>query len=91
VGGGRRTIGWQTDNEFGGPVCFCETCRPDSQGWLRAKYSTLDELNRAWGTHLWSHRYTTWGEIQIPSATGSGWRLAGDGYLGSHTPNSRSS
>ena len=81
-----NVIGWQTDNEFGGPVCFCDTCRADFQDWLRAKYGTLDELNRAWGTYFWSHQYTTWGEIQIPSATGSGWRLAGEGHLSTHNP-----
>jgi len=81
-----NVIGWQTDNEFGGPVCFCETCRADFQDWLRARYATLDELNRRWGTHFWSHTYTTWGEIQIPSGTGSGWRLAGEGHLSTHNP-----
>ena len=62
----QNVIGWQTDNEFGGPVCFCDTCRAEFQDWLRARYDTLDELNRAWGTHFWGHRYGTWGEIQLP-------------------------
>ncbi|MFB3881880.1 MAG: beta-galactosidase [Armatimonadota bacterium] len=79
-------IGWQTDNEFGGPVCFCETCRADFQDWLRAKYGTLEELNARWGTHFWGQKYTTWGEIQIPSVTFSGHRLAGDGHLSTHNP-----
>lgn len=65
-----NVIGWQTDNEFGGPVCFCDTCRADFQDWLRTRYGTLDELNRAWGTHFWGHRYGTWGEIQIPDNDG---------------------
>jgi beta-galactosidase len=79
-------IGWQTDNEFGGPVCFCDTCRADFQDWLRAKYGTIDELNRAWGTHFWSHKYTTWGEIQIPHPSGRAGRLAGPDYLSTHNP-----
>ncbi len=61
-----NVVGWQTDNEFGNPVCFCDTCRADFQDWLRAKYGTLDALNQAWGTHFWGHLYKTWGEIQIP-------------------------
>jgi len=61
-----NVIGWQTDNEFSGPVCYCPTCRANFQDWLRARYGTLDELNRAWGTHFWGHRYGTWGEIQVP-------------------------
>ena len=61
-----NVIGWQTDNEFGHPFCYCDTCRADWQDWLRARYATLDELNRAWGTHFWGHKYGTWGEVQIP-------------------------
>jgi len=59
-------IGWQTDNEFGHPFCFCDTCRDEFQSWLRARYGTIDELNRAWGTHFWGHKFGTWGEIVIP-------------------------
>jgi beta-galactosidase len=84
--GAPNVIGWQTDNEFGGPVCFCETCRADFQDWVRAKYGTLDELNKRWGTHFWGQKYTTWGEIQIPSVTFSGHRLAGEGHLSTHNP-----
>ncbi|NLS75940.1 MAG: beta-galactosidase [Chloroflexi bacterium] len=61
-----NVIGWQTDNEFGGPVCYCDSCRAEFQDWLRRKYGALDELNRAWGTHFWGQRYGTWGEIDIP-------------------------
>jgi beta-galactosidase len=61
-----NVIGWQTDNEFGNPVCHCDTCRKEFQQWLRSKYGTLDELNRAWGTHFWGHKFKTWAEIVIP-------------------------
>ncbi len=59
-------IGWQTDNEFGGTDCRCSICRAEFQDWLRKKYGTLDELNRAWGNHFWGLEFTTWGEITIP-------------------------
>jgi beta-galactosidase len=65
-----NVIGWQTDNEFGGPVCYCDTCRGEFQDWLRSRYGTLDQLNAAWGTHFWGHRYGTWGEIQLPEDFG---------------------
>jgi beta-galactosidase len=80
-----NVIGWQTDNEFGGPVCFCNTCRGEFQDWLRDKYGTLEELNRRWGTHFWGHRYTSWGEIQLPDGSSRS-RLAGEGYLSTHNP-----
>ena len=68
--GAANVIGWQTDNEFSGPQCFCPTCRADFQDWLRQRYGTLDELNRAWGTHFWGHKFGTWGEIVIPDNPG---------------------
>jgi beta-galactosidase GanA len=61
-----NVIGWQTDNEFGHPFCHCPTCRQDFQDWLRQKYGTIEELNRAWGAHFWGHLYYRWDEIHIP-------------------------
>jgi beta-galactosidase len=61
-----NVIGWQTDNEFGGPQCYCDTCRAEFQDWLRSRYASLGELNRAWGTFFWGQCYNTWGEIQLP-------------------------
>jgi beta-galactosidase len=61
-----NVIGWQTDNEFGGPVCFCDTCRAEFHDWLRAHYGSLNELNRAWGTFFWGQGYGEWCEIPLP-------------------------
>lgn len=66
-----NVIGWQTDNEFGGPYCYCDTCRTEFQDWLRNKYGTLDALNRAWGNHFWGHLVSRWDEIIIPGDFGS--------------------
>ncbi len=66
-----NVIGWQTDNEFGHPFCYCASCRAAFQGWLRARYGSLDGLNRAWGTHFWGHRVQDWAEITIPDDAGS--------------------
>lgn len=66
-----NVIGWQTDNEFGHPVCYCDSCRHGFQNWLRRKYETLDRLNAAWGTHFWGHRYGRWDEIVVPDDNGS--------------------
>jgi beta-galactosidase len=81
-----NVIGWQTDNEFGGPHCFCPTCGAAFQDWLRAKYGTLDELNRAWGTHFWGQRYGTWGEIQLPEGDGRARDASADTLLSTHNP-----
>jgi beta-galactosidase len=64
-----NVIGWQTDNEFGHPFCYCDSCRVSFQDFLRDKYGTLDELNRAWGMHFWGHIIQDWAEITIPEAS----------------------
>ncbi len=67
-------IGWQIDNEFGGEACHCTSCLAEFQDWLRARYGSLDELNRAWGNHFWGLKCSTWGEITIPDyATDREW------------------
>lgn len=59
-------IGWQTDNEFGHPFCYCPSCRAEFQDWLREKYGSVDKLNAAWGAHFWGQQVGAWGEIVIP-------------------------
>ncbi|RPJ39847.1 MAG: beta-galactosidase [Planctomycetaceae bacterium] len=67
-------IGWQIDNEFGGEECFCPSCLAQFQNWLRRRYSSLEELNRAWGNHFWGLKFTAWDEITIPDcATDRPW------------------
>lgn len=70
-GGTPNVIGWQTDNEFGGPVCYCDSCRGAFQDWLRQRYGTLAALHRAWGTHFWGHEARAWSEIVIPDDPGA--------------------
>lgn len=62
-----NVIGWQTDNEFGGPVCYCEACRGAFQDWLRDRYGTLEALNRAWGNHFWGQKHSAWAEVVLPT------------------------
>lgn len=59
-------IGWQIDNELGGPDCYCQTCRAAWQDWLHKRFSNIENLNRRWGTIFWGHTYRTWNEIPIP-------------------------
>jgi beta-galactosidase len=61
-----NVIGWQTDNEFGGPICYCPTCRATFHDWLKARYGTLKAVNEAWGTHFWGHVLRDWEEIPLP-------------------------
>jgi len=59
-------LGWQIDNEVGGPKCFDPTSRAAFQAWCRHKYQTLEVLNSDWGTIFWGHTYHAWKEIPLP-------------------------
>ena len=52
----KAVVAWQTDNELYCEFseCHCPSCQENFRLWLRAKYGTLDALNRAWGTQFWS-------------------------------------
>lgn len=69
-------VGWQIDNEFGGNDCRCDQCRAGFREWLKTRYSSLDELNRAWGTHFWGQRFHAWDEIPIPDARVGDWAIS---------------
>ena len=56
---------WHLSNEYGGE-CRCELCQEAFRGWLKARYGTLDNLNHAWWTSFWAHRYTDWAQVEAP-------------------------
>ncbi len=59
-------IGWQTDNELAANDCHCENCTRGFRSWLKTKYEILDNLNRAWGTVVWSGEYSDWMQVRTP-------------------------
>jgi beta-galactosidase len=62
-------MGWQIDNELGGPKSYDPATRAAFQEWSERKYKTLGALNQAWGTVFWGHTYQTWSEIPLPGNT----------------------
>ncbi|HEX2948297.1 MAG TPA: beta-galactosidase, partial [Armatimonadota bacterium] len=60
--------GWQVDNEIAGDgfTCWCPRCQQAFQDWLHSHYGSLEQLNEAWQTGVWSQRYTDWRQIPIP-------------------------
>jgi beta-galactosidase len=69
-------VGWQIDNEFGGNDCRCDKCRAGFRAWLKSRYGSLSELNRAWGTHFWGQRFDAWDEIPIPDSRVGDWAIS---------------
>jgi beta-galactosidase len=63
-------IMWHISNEYGGE-CHCELCQDAFRSWLKKKYkNNLEKLNEAWWTGFWSHKFTSWSQIESPSEKG---------------------
>lgn len=59
-------IGWHICNEYGGE-CYCENCEKQFRVWLKEKYGTIEEVNKAWDTSSWGHTFYDWDEIVLPN------------------------
>jgi len=58
------------DNESGdGRISYSETARQRFIAWLKNKYVTVDNLNKAWAGQRWSRKINQWDEIGFPVAT----------------------
>ena len=62
-------IAWHISNEYCGE-CHCPLCRAAFREWLKAKYGTLERLNREWWSAFWSHTFTDWEQIVPPGPLG---------------------
>ena len=60
---------WHLSNEYGGE-CHCPLCQQAFRDWLKARYGTIDALNRAWNAKFWSHDYPDFSYIESPAPHG---------------------
>ena len=61
------------DNEIGnGFMSYSEADRQRFIAWLRQKYGTIRELNKAWATQRWSRRLKSFEDVDLPLADGPG-------------------
>jgi beta-galactosidase GanA len=78
-------FGWQISNEIGFPFmpareenelglyCYCDHCQKEFQGWLKEKYSTLENLTEAWSWSTTNFVYNKWEEAVGPESLPSSW------------------
>ncbi|SEJ58913.1 beta-galactosidase [Demequina mangrovi] len=59
-------IGFQVDNEPGLHVLHNRTAFEGFVAYLRERYGTVEELNRAWGLVYWSHLLRDWEDLWLP-------------------------
>jgi len=61
------------NNEIGnGFMSFSEPDRQRFIAWLKNKYATIEELNKAWATQRWSRRLNSFEDVDLPLADGPG-------------------
>jgi beta-galactosidase len=61
-----RVMGWQLDNEPAVQFDYSPVAETLFRQFLRKKYPTINELNKAWGTSFWSQTYSEFDEITLP-------------------------
>lgn len=66
-------IGWQIDNELNCEVdvFYSPADHAAFREWLKEKYGSLEELNKAWGAVFWDQAYTDWEQVFLPQPTPS--------------------
>ncbi|MFF8102908.1 beta-galactosidase [Streptomyces sp. NPDC016640] len=66
-------VAWHVNNELGchNVYDYSDDAARAFRDWLRARYTTVDALNSAWGTAFWSQRYTDWDQILPPRLAAS--------------------
>ncbi|WP_353114408.1 beta-galactosidase [Microbacterium sp.] len=61
-------VAWHVSNELGCHNLFdhSDDAARAFRAWLRERHGSLDALNDAWGTAVWSQRYGDWEEVLPP-------------------------
>ncbi|HXQ80259.1 MAG TPA: beta-galactosidase [Opitutaceae bacterium] len=64
-------VAWQIDNELKCHVGedYSASAVDDWHKWLAQRYGTIDRLNSAWGTQIWSQHYQRFEQVPAPLRT----------------------
>jgi beta-galactosidase len=62
-------FGWQLDNEPMSQPDYSPSAQQAFRDWLKARYKTIEVLNREWGAAFWSLKYNSFDQILIPNPT----------------------
>jgi len=66
-------VAWHVSNELGchNIYDYSDDAAVAFREWLRTRYTTLENLNAAWGTAFWSQRYSHWEQVLPPRLAAS--------------------
>ena len=65
-GDDENIIGWQIDNEIYLQECHCKHCDNKFRKYLKAKYGSIEELNKRWNLNIFSQAYRSFEDIATP-------------------------
>ncbi len=57
---------WHVSNEYNND-CHCPRCQQAFQLWLKERYGTIDNLNESWWNTFWSHRFSSFDQVESPT------------------------
>ncbi|WP_082596972.1 beta-galactosidase [Pseudovibrio sp. POLY-S9] len=61
---------WQIDNEYGDHDTihsYSPAAKRAFGEWLEHRYSSIEQLNEAWGTCFWGMKYSAFSQIELPN------------------------
>lgn len=66
-----NVIGWQLDNEINceKDLYYAESDHAAFRQYLKEKFGTLEQLNKAMGTAFWNQTYTDWEQVHLTRKT----------------------
>lgn len=64
-------VAWQIDNELKCHVAedFSAAAIAAWHKWLKQRFGSIEQLNEAWGTHMWSEHYDSFEQVPAPLKT----------------------
>lgn len=65
---------WHVSNEYG-TYCYCPTCQAKFRLWLKARYGTVEELNKRWNTTFWGRIVYSFEEVTLPTELNDDYRF----------------
>lgn len=68
-----EVVGYQIDNELEANHCCCPVCQDQFCQWMKQRYKTVEEINRAYGNIVWSGEYSDFSQVKPPMGEMTKW------------------
>ena len=66
-------IGYQIDNELEANHCCCSVCQEKFRSYVKDKYKSIAQVNKAYGNTVWSGEYSDFSQIHPPFGEHQTW------------------